>query len=393
MSTISLDAPTALALIAMIAMTLGALIILSWTQGRRRNFYLALWGGGDILAGVAAGLWFGRGLLSDFVSINIATAAMALAYGVMLAAARDFGGKRTSFGWVFAGPLLWLAACGYQPFYASPASRIILMSAVFCVYTAVGAFEFWRGRAERLASRTPAVAVLLIHAAACACRIPIALAGGLNSPRLAAGPWFSVLAFESLFHILAMAMLVVSMAKERAELEQRVVASTDDLTGAATRRAFLAEGAARVGAAHEDGVASSLLLFDLDHFKTINDNFGHEMGDRALSAFADCARRTLRPGDLFGRLGGEEFAALLIGPNSESAFVIAERMRRAVEAIKVSEGWSSLHVSVSVGLSTASQSERRLGDMLREADRALYRAKSGGRNRVERSDVAQKLVA
>ncbi len=392
MSAISLDAPTALALIAIIAATLGALILFSWTQGRR-NFYLALWGGGDILAGLAAGLWFGRGVLPDFISINIATGLLALAYGIMFAAARDFAGKRTPPGLIAAGALFWLAACGYQPFYASMISRTATMSAVFAIYTAASAAEFWSGRAERLASRLPAVAVLFVHATACAFRIPVSLAGGLNSPRLAAGPWFTVFVFESLLHILAMAILIVSMTKERAELEQRVVASTDDLTGAATRRAFLAGGDAKIGAAEKDGFDSSLLLFDLDHFKTINDSFGHEMGDRALSAFADCVRKTLRPGDLFGRLGGEEFGALLIGPSAETALAIAERMRRAVEAIKFADARSGLQISVSIGVASAARSQPRLGDKLREADRALYRAKSSGRNRVERHEAAPKLVA
>jgi diguanylate cyclase (GGDEF)-like protein len=392
MSAISLDAPTALALMAVIAITLGALIIFSWAQGRR-HFYLALWGAGDVLAGIAAGLWFGRGVLPDFLSIHIATATIAVAYGLMFAASRDFHRKKTPLALVLAGATLWLAACAYPPFYASLLLRIILMSAVFSFYTAASAAEFWRGRAERLASRMPAIAFLVIHAAACACRIPVALAGGLNSPRLAAGPWFSALAFEGLLHVLAMAMLVVSMAKERAELEQRIVASTDDLTAAATRRAFLAEGEARVGAARKEGACASLLLFDLDHFKTINDNFGHDAGDRALCAFADCARKALRPGDLFGRLGGEEFAALLIGPNAESALTIAERLRRAVEAIKIADGRVGFKISVSAGLASSAGSERRLGDLMREADRALYRAKASGRNRVERIETAPKLVA
>jgi diguanylate cyclase (GGDEF)-like protein len=381
-------------LTAVIAVTLGALILFSWVQGgRNRNFYLALWACGDIVGGFAASLWFGRGVLPDFLSINIGTGTIALAYGVMVASARDFGGRRTSPAWVAAGALLWLIACGYPAFYASQTARVVLMSTVLSIYSAATAFEFWRGRAERLPSRMPAVGFLLVHAAACALRIPVALAGGLDSPRLAAGPWFSVLSFEALLHILAMAMLVVSMAKERAELEQRVVASTDDLTGAATRRAFLADGASLVAEAHENAAPSTLLLCDLDHFKSINDNFGHEMGDRVLAAFADCARGVLRPGDLFGRIGGEEFAALLVGPSAESAFVIAERLRRAVEMIDISERRIGLDISVSVGVATAHKSNRRLGDMLREADRALYRAKSAGRNRVERMESAPKLVA
>jgi diguanylate cyclase (GGDEF)-like protein len=289
--------------------------------------------------------------------------------------------------------LAWLAACGVEPFYASQTQRIVLMSTIISIYVLASAAELWRARAERLPSRIPAVMFLAIHAAASACRVPIALSGSLNSLHGAAGPWFGVLAFESLFHVLAMAILVVSMAKERAELEQRVVASTDELTGAATRRSFLCEGEKRIDAAQKNAAAVSLLLFDLDHFKTINDGFGHEMGDRVLRAFADCAAKILRPGDLFGRIGGEEFAAMLVGCSAEATLAVAERMRRAVAAIEVAEDQTGLQISVSVGVSTALRAERRLGEMLREADRALYRAKSAGRNRVERLESSPKLVA
>jgi diguanylate cyclase (GGDEF)-like protein len=358
MSGLSLDAPTVLALSAVIAATLGALIIFSWMQGRGNNQYLALWGVGNILGGI-----------------------------------RAFGGKRTAAAWICAGAVLWFAACGVKPFCASQTLRIAVISTVISTYALASAAELWRARAERLPSLIPAVVVLAIHAAVCACRIPITLFGGLNSLQGAAGAWFGALAFESLIHVLAMAILVVSMAKERAELEQRVVASTDELTGAATRRSFLFEGEKRIEAARKRPAPVSLLLFDLDHFKTVNDGFGHEMGDRVLRAFADCAAKVLEPGDLFGRIGGEEFAALLVGRNAEATLAVAERMRRAVAAIEVGEEQTDLQISVSVGVSTAPRAGRLLGEMLREADRALYCAKSAGRNRVERLEASPKLVA
>jgi diguanylate cyclase (GGDEF)-like protein len=392
MSEMSLDAPTLVALTAVVAITLGALIIFSWSQGRR-DFYLALWGAGDIVGGIAAGLLFTRGALPDFLSINLANAILALAYGVMIAAAREFSGKKTPTVWISAGALFWLAACGFGPFYASQTARIVLLSTIFAAYSGWTAVEFWRGRRQRLASRIPAVICLFVHAAASVCRIPIALFGGLSAPRVAAGPWFALLVFEALIHVIAMAILVVSMAKERAELEQRVVASTDELTDVATRRAFLAEGEKRIAAARKKGLSVSLLLFDLDHFKNINDSFGHATGDQVLRAFADCATNVLRPHDLFGRIGGEEFAALLVGPDAEAAVVVAERTRRAVESIELGEGRATMQLSVSVGVATALRSARPLGEMLREADHALYLAKSEGRNRVEWFGPAPKLVA
>ena len=112
-----------------------------------------------------------------------------------------------------------------------------------------------------------------------------------------------------------------------------------------------------------------------------------------LRAFAECAAGVLRPGDLLGRIGGEEFAALLVGLDAEAAIKAAERMRRAVETIEFAERPAGVQISVSIGVSTAARSERTLGEMLREADRALYRAKSAGRNRVERMESLPRLVA
>jgi diguanylate cyclase (GGDEF)-like protein len=382
------DTPTVLALSAIIAAALGALIIISWAQ-ERRDLYLALWGAGYLLGGVATGLLCARGEVPDFLSVNIANALLALAYGLMQGALRDFCGKRTPILWTGAGALIWLTACNFPSFVASPPQRIALLSAVLAAYSATSAAQLWSGRKERLASRLPAIICLRIRTV----RIPVALLGGLDAPRLVAGPWFTLLVLESLVNLIALAVLLISMAKERAGLEERVAAWTDELTGVASRRAFLAQGEARLAAARKAGVTVSTLLFDLDHFKGFNDSFGHETGDRVLRAFAECATQVLRPGDLFGRIGGEEFAALLIGVGGDSALAIAERLRHAVERIELSENAAPLRFSVSAGVSTALRSERQLGEMLSEADRALYRAKSAGRNRVVRMEPFAELAA
>ena len=388
----SLDASTALALAAIIAMTLGVLIIFSWAQ-ERKNSYLAFWGAGYVVGGAATGLLCARGGIADVLSINVADALLTLAYGLMLAALRDFCGRSTSIVWICAGAMIWLFACDFPRFLNSPELRIALLSAVLAAYSAACAVQLWQGRKERLASRLPAIACLSIHAFACLARIPVAIFGGLDASRLIGGPWFTLLVLESLINVIALAILVVSMAKERAGLEERIAASTDELTGVASRRAFLADGESRLAAARKLGAPASTVLFDLDHFKGFNDNYGHETGDRVLKAFAECASQILRPDDLFGRIGGEEFAALLIGVGGESAQAVAERLRRAVEKIQMIKEGARLHISVSAGVSTAMHSERPLAEMLKQADRALYRAKSRGRNRVERNEPFAGLAA
>jgi diguanylate cyclase (GGDEF)-like protein len=127
--------------------------------------------------------------------------------------------------------------------------------------------------------------------------------------------------------------------------------------------------------------AGLLLLFDLDRFKHINDTFGHHVGDRVLTHFCGVATAALRPHDVFGRLGGEEFGSLHPHATLEDGLDIAERIRSKFEATTLVVDENALVVTVSVGVATSTHQS--LAEMIMAADRALYRAKRKGRNRVE----------
>jgi diguanylate cyclase (GGDEF)-like protein len=131
----------------------------------------------------------------------------------------------------------------------------------------------------------------------------------------------------------------------------------------------------------------SLLLFDLDAFKSINDRFGHGVGDSVLTAFCQIVSAQLRPLDLFARMGGEEFAALLPGMPHQEALWVADRLREAFESTAHYSANGQFKVTVSVGVASMSQDTCDLACLLAEADRALYRAKGNGRNRVEGGDL------
>ena len=188
------------------------------------------------------------------------------------------------------------------------------------------------------------------------------------------------MAFEALFTTFCLPFLRVAMSKERAELAQRKAALTDSLTGIANRRAFFDLGGPLLEWAIADRRPAALLLFDLDRFKEVNDTAGHQAGDRVLKAFCDLVAASIRPGDLFGRLGGEEFACLLANATMAQALHTAEHLRREFEAMHFPglEG----NATVSVGVAMASEAGRSLPALLAIADRALYRAKADGRNRV-----------
>ncbi|MGZ8287806.1 MAG: diguanylate cyclase [Telluria sp.] len=172
----------------------------------------------------------------------------------------------------------------------------------------------------------------------------------------------------------------VLLCKEKDDRDMALLATTDSLTGLVNRRAFFERTeAARVLAARMRKPIS-LMMLDIDHFKTLNDRFGHACGDEALCVFAQTSMGVLRDNDLMGRLGGEEFALALPGTDLAGALQAAERLRAAVErAVLPKHGYS---MTVSIGVVLVDPDEH-INAALARADHALYQAKSGGRNRVE----------
>lgn len=171
----------------------------------------------------------------------------------------------------------------------------------------------------------------------------------------------------------------------RKELEQELttLATTDPLTGLYNRRKFreIAEG--EYERLKRFGSVFSILVMDIDHFKAINDRHGHAAGDAALVKFAEVCRATLREVDFAGRLGGEEFAAVLPATDTVGALNAAERLRRAVETTRIEDESSRFQMTFSTGAHTLDADTVSLDDAFRDADEALYLAKTNGRNRVE----------
>lgn len=165
------------------------------------------------------------------------------------------------------------------------------------------------------------------------------------------------------------------------ELELRRVAMTDSLTGVLSRRAFRDEGARALALALRYGHPLACIMVDLDHFKAVNDGYGHPAGDRVLSAMASACRRELRTSDAFGRVGGEEFAVLLPHTDLASGMMVAEKLRAAIAQLRVATPAGPLRVSASFGVAALDATVTELDGLLRNADAALYAAKAGGRDR------------
>lgn len=179
--------------------------------------------------------------------------------------------------------------------------------------------------------------------------------------------------------------------RKNLERELHRLATTDMLTGIANRRAFLESAEAAYQAASAHGAPLTLLMLDVDHFKSINDRFGHLEGDRALAAFAQAVMGGLRPGDKVGRLGGEEFGVLLQDTTLAQGNEVATRLLNAVRALELAGTDADAsppryRITASMGLGTLKGSDRSLRDLLDRADQALYQAKREGRDRIALAD-------
>lgn len=165
------------------------------------------------------------------------------------------------------------------------------------------------------------------------------------------------------------------------EIELRYLARTDGLTGAHTHRSFHLELEREFERSRRHGLSLSLLTFDLDHFKSVNDTHGHAAGDAVLREIGRIVKATMGLNDVFGRLGGEEFALILPETNEGGALLVAERLRSCLAEASVDIVSNAVTVTASFGIATKAPSDRMSYDMLKRADEALYEAKHAGRNR------------
>jgi diguanylate cyclase (GGDEF)-like protein/PAS domain S-box-containing protein len=166
------------------------------------------------------------------------------------------------------------------------------------------------------------------------------------------------------------------------ETKLHQLATTDELTGAHNRRYFLQLSRRELERAKRYGNSLSVLMLDIDHFKKINDTYGHSIGDIVLTDMVAAIRKTLRAVDIFGRVGGEEFAIMLPEIHAKGARSVAERLRKTVESTSVETEKGIISITLSIGIACLQEYSDTLDDLLRYADTALYEAKENGRNRV-----------
>ncbi|EHP42723.1 diguanylate cyclase [Cupriavidus basilensis OR16] len=258
--------------------------------------------------------------------------------------------------------------------------RVLLLTSVLAAICLTHARLTWqqgRGFAPRFMAVVLAFQGLALLMRAATTVFQDAVDTSRFSPSAIQTTYIAAFCLASLFVCLGL-LLTVS---ERLRAQFEYLAQRDDLTGVLSRRAVLHAGSSELKNRRGGGQPLSLLLMDIDHFKRINDQHGHMVGDRVLARFAQIVGRALRHTDYLGRFGGEEFVVLLPRTGMEAALAMAEDVRQAVEQQSAIAGQPAC--TASLGLASIEAGEATLDELLARADSALYRAKAEGRNRVE----------
>ncbi len=398
----NLDVNTLFLVTIYVEAILGLLLLFAWVQNAQIRA-VAWWGCAHLMRASSVVLFGMYGSITDAVSIDLANALLFLAYAVTWTGARVFDGRKPLPMYLVMGPVAWLIVAHLPTFSEALDLRFLLASGIITSYTWLTAYEFWRGRSEPLVSRWPAIFMLFAHGSLFLLRTPLAaMLPWAPTSAVFDSVWLTVLSFEALLFTIAIAFILLAMAKERTEFRHKTAAMVDPLTGIANRRSFLQEAAELMKRAGNASSSTAVLLIDLDHFKSINDRFGHAIGDRVLQIFADTARDNVHQTDLIGRLGGEEFAAVLTNTGRDKAVAQAELIRTAfAEATADVDGYP-VSATLSIGMVLNQDAPLDVPELLAQADQALYCAKERGRNRVEvaslelmhkRMDAAQRRVA
>jgi diguanylate cyclase (GGDEF)-like protein len=363
----------------------GLLLLFSWLQ-ERRSTSLAYWGAAYSIMALGGLVFAGRHIVPPVVAYGFGGGLVLFGFGLIWSGARTFEGRKPNLALAAAGGAIWLAlifsgAVGFEMF-----PRITIATGIIIFYLALTMREYWYARDRELLSRWPVLVLLFLQVVLFSLRaffaehLPFPGGAGDMPPQ-----WVPVGFLAMLINTLALPFLVMSMTKERLEREQRRLALADPLTGIANRRAFFERGERILRRAAFSKEPVALLLLDLDLFKSINDTFGHQAGDRVLQDFAAVVGAALRPNDFLGRLGGEEFACLLPNADAAQAAQAAERIRAKFGTYRLPDSPAEFRFSVSIGVAEAADFDFALPAMLASADRALYRAKANGRNRVEQA--------
>ncbi|WP_454726078.1 MULTISPECIES: GGDEF domain-containing protein [Cupriavidus] len=377
--------------IALLAVTtlLSVMVLgIVWSLRRCGLPGVTLWLYGNLTAMGALMLFTLRGTIPDVLGIVVSNGALAWALALFYAGTLRFCGRAPPWRLLVACTLAVVAGVvTWRYVFPDFNTRVVIVSAFhawFCAATGV-ALVRWRPRTHAASHHLVTAGFAFFLAAAHLLRGTLSALSVMDDPARMASP-----ALDAIFLILgaiaspALTMGAVLMIHDAMVRRLEAIANTDFLTGVLSRKAFEDEAARELARTMRGGRPPVLLIVDIDHFKAVNDTFGHATGDAVLAGFAQLAAAALRPADRIGRMGGEEFVVLLPASSLDEAAHAAERIRARAEASRVGHATGQAGVvryTVSGGYA-AWQPGETLAQLTARADSALYMAKLSGRNRM-----------
>lgn len=347
--------------------------------GRRDRRYWTLLVLSNIAFAVAFAM-FSREIDGAPEALLVPNALLVIGLGLRWMAIRTFFGHPSSPAWFLALSFAMVGALLLSPVFGN--GLIFALTNALIAAQIVAIMVSLALERERLPSRWGLVLAYGAVAASSALRVVqgLMLDRGMDS-LLPADIFLDLNLIAAAIHIGASGAFSLSLAYERSVARLREAALRDPLTGLYNRRSI--QGLAEIVQGGRAGGEAALVLMDIDHFKSVNDTFGHAAGDEAIRRCADLIRRAFRDDDFIARIGGEEFVILLPGRDVAYAQALAERLRRAVEAEPFVFRGRRIRLTASFGISRGPADSRSFAHLLERADLCLYRAKEAGRNRIE----------
>ncbi len=373
-----LDVPTLMVMGSFVAVCSGSILVGSWWLNQKAPA-LGLLGLASLFssAGILS-LMFGL-ILHDVLFLGLGSIVLAISQGLVWQSARAFDSRPAPLAIAVLGAVALMVA-GVVPAFQNGIAHLGLLINAGYLYAA--AATLWLARKPLLPARWPMIIFIAVHATMMSIGA-ISLFNGVPDQVPPLISFFGVIHFENILFSVGTAMCMVALVKGRSEAASKLIASIDSLTGIANRAAFMSAAERVLARCRHDGLPVSVIMFDLDSFKSINDSHGHAVGDAVIQKFCEVAGVAIRRDDVFGRIGGEEFALVLPRSSIEPAYVRADRIRLAFAESCRSINDHQVNASVSGGVSTSADAETTLSVLLEQADEALYRAKAAGRNRIK----------
>lgn len=390
MSSFSFDMRTLSVVSMLVSVVLGITLLMIWRTHKTYPGF-GLWAAGYVSAIPAFMLIALRGMIPDVLSIVVANLLILGSSILFLEGVRRFCGLTGR--WMLSLSLLILPGVlnSYFTFVSNDTGMRIVIFSLFAA--AIFGQASWilirKAPPDRRFSFLFTGCLFAAHTLFLLLRAGLTCLNVVPADFLAPSPVQSLTFLCTIPVSIAWALGFIMLNSERLEMDLKKaqvdlqrLAATDSLTGIANNRSFFEAGEREIQRVRRYGRPLSVLMIDLDHFKEVNDTYGHAAGDRMLVEGTAIIRKLLRDIDVFGRIGGEEFAILLPETDLAGGMATAERLRAAIERTTIDAGNQALKVTISIGVALLAREDRGLEAVLKRADDAMYEAKRRGRNRV-----------